>query len=63
MVSIFEPLPFPNPALTRRRYANAAVNLVSDIVTALLPIGVISSLEVPKRQKNLLYLVFCVGLM
>jgi hypothetical protein len=61
MVSIFEPLPFPNPALTRRRYANAAVNLVSDIVTALLPIGVIS--EVPKRQKNLLYLVFCVGLM
>lgn len=45
------------------RYANAAINLVSDIVTALLPIGVIRSLEIPKRQKNLLYLVFCVGLM
>ena len=37
--------------------------MVSDIVTALLPIGVIRSLEIPKRQKNLLYLVFCVGLM
>jgi hypothetical protein len=51
------------PKLTRGRYANAAVNLVSDVVTALLPIGVIRSLEIPKRQKNLLYLVFCVGLM
>lgn len=51
------------PLLTVFRYANAAINLVSDIVTALLPIGVIRSLEIPKRQKNLLYLVFCVGLM
>lgn len=45
------------------RYANSAINMVSDFVTALLPIGVIRSLEIPKRQKQLLYAVFCVGLM
>lgn len=37
--------------------------MASDFVTALLPIGVIRSLEIPKRQKQLLYAVFCVGLM
>jgi len=61
MVSV-ELAPFSAPLLTTERYANAAVNLVSDVVTALLPISVIRSLEIPKRQKNLLYLVFCVGL-
>jgi len=45
------------------RYANSAINFVSDLVTALLPIGVIRSLEIPKRQKNLLYLVFCIGIL
>jgi len=45
-----------------RRYANSAINFVTDLVVTLLPIGVIKSLEVPKRQKNLLYLVFCIGL-
>lgn len=44
-------------------YANAGVNMLSDFVTALLPIGVIRGLEIPKRQKQLLYVVFCVGLM
>jgi hypothetical protein len=44
------------------RYANSAINFVTDLVVTLLPIGVIKSLEVPKRQKNLLYLVFCIGL-
>ena len=47
---------------TSPRYANSAVNFVTDFIVALLPIGVIRSLEVPKRQKNLLYLVFCIGL-
>ena len=45
------------------RYANSAVNFVTDLIVTLLPIGVIRSLEVPKRQKNLLYLVFCIGLL
>jgi hypothetical protein len=49
--------------LTLSRYTNAAINFISDVITALLPIGVIKSLEVPKRQKNLLYLVFCIGLL
>ena len=44
------------------RYANSAINFVTDLIVTLLPIGVIRSLEVPKRQKNLLYLVFCIGL-
>jgi hypothetical protein len=44
------------------RYANSAINFVTDIIITLLPIGVIRSLEIPKRQKNLLYLVFCIGL-
>ena len=43
------------------RYANSAINFVTDFIITLLPIGVIRSLEVPKRQKNLLYLVFLVG--
>jgi hypothetical protein len=44
------------------RYANSAINFVTDLIVTLLPIGVIRSLEVPKRQKDLLYLVFCIGL-
>lgn len=44
------------------RYANSAINFITDLIVTLLPIGVIRSLEVPKRQKNLLYLVFCIGL-
>jgi len=44
------------------RYANSAINFVTDFIITLLPVGVIRSLEVPKRQKNLLYFVFCIGL-
>lgn len=36
---------------------------MTDIATALLPIGVINSLDMPKRQKMLLFAVFGVGLM
>jgi hypothetical protein len=45
------------------RYANSAINFITDLVVTLLPVGVIRSLEIPKGQKNLLYLVFCVGLL
>jgi len=47
----------------KSRYANAAVNIVTDCATALLPIGVISSLDMPKRQKKLLLAVFGIGLL
>lgn len=45
------------------RYANAAINIVTDCMTALLPVGVINSLDMPRRQKNLLLGVFGIGLM
>lgn len=45
------------------RYANAAINIVTDCATALLPMGVIGSLDMPKRQKRLLLGVFGIGLL
>lgn len=48
--------------MNSHRYANSAINFVTDLIITLLPIGVIRSLEIPKRQKNLLYFVFCIGL-
>jgi hypothetical protein len=45
------------------RYANAAINIVTDCATALLPMGVIGSLDMPKRQKKLLLGVFGIGLL
>lgn len=45
------------------RYANAAINIVTDCATALLPMGVINSLDMPKRQKKLLLGVFGIGLL
>jgi hypothetical protein len=45
------------------RYANAAVNILTDCATALLPIGVINTLDMPKRQKKLLLAVFGIGLL
>jgi hypothetical protein len=47
----------------RHRYANAAINILTDCATALLPIGVINSLDMPKRQKKLLLVVFGIGLL
>jgi hypothetical protein len=47
----------------RYRYANAAINILTDCATALLPIGVINSLDMPKRQKKLLLVVFGIGLL
>lgn len=63
MVCIVYPRNRNSTLLTNsHRYANSAINFVTDLIVTLLPIGVIRSLEVPKRQKNLLYLVFCIGL-
>ena len=45
------------------RYANAAINIVTDCATALLPMGVIGSLDMPKRQKKRLLGVFGIGLL
>jgi hypothetical protein len=55
--------PYETLLTSYHRYANSAINFVTDLIITLLPIGVIRSLEVPKRQKNLLYLVFLVGLL
>lgn len=42
-------------------YVMASVNLVTDFVTFSLPLPVIKSLQLPKRQKYLLMGVFCLG--
>jgi hypothetical protein len=47
----------------RHRYANAAINILTDCATALLPMGVINSLDMPTRQKKLLLAVFGIGLL
>lgn len=39
----------------------AAINLVTDFVIFSLPLPVIRSLQLPKRQKVLLMGVFCLG--
>lgn len=42
-------------------YVMASVNLVTDFVTFSLPLPVIKSLQLPKRQKYMLMGVFCLG--
>lgn len=42
-------------------YVMATVNLVTDFVTFSLPLPVIRSLQLPKRQKYMLMGVFCLG--
>lgn len=39
------------------------MNIVTDSATALLPVGVINKLDMPKRQKKLLIAVFAIGLL
>ncbi|KAK3065937.1 hypothetical protein LTR53_017869, partial [Teratosphaeriaceae sp. CCFEE 6253] len=43
-------------------YSNAAINIVSDFATAVLPLPVIHSLNIPQQQKAILTGVFAVGL-
>lgn len=45
------------------RYTNAGINIVTDCAIALLPMKVIQSLQMPRRQRNLLYILFGVGFM
>ncbi|KAK4962683.1 hypothetical protein LTR10_000310 [Elasticomyces elasticus] len=42
-------------------FANAGINIVTDIATGLLPLPVFNSLELPKRQKIALMSVFALG--
>ncbi|KAF2170774.1 hypothetical protein M409DRAFT_51034 [Zasmidium cellare ATCC 36951] len=43
------------------RFSNAAVNIITDVCTAILPLPVLKSLNLPKRQKMVLMVVFGLG--
>ncbi|KAK5110884.1 hypothetical protein LTR85_000694 [Meristemomyces frigidus] len=43
-------------------YTNAAINIATDVAIALLPLPVISSLQIPRRQRIILMGVFAAGL-
>ncbi|USW46702.1 hypothetical protein Slin15195_G000210 [Septoria linicola] len=42
-------------------FANAGLNIATDIATTVLPLPVLNKLELPKRQKRALMLVFALG--
>ncbi|KAK7177528.1 integral membrane protein [Paraphaeosphaeria sporulosa] len=42
-------------------YTNAAINIVTDFIIILLPMPVIKSLHLARRQKMALYIIFAVG--
>ncbi|EMC96856.1 hypothetical protein BAUCODRAFT_41690, partial [Baudoinia panamericana UAMH 10762] len=42
-------------------FANAGMNIVTDVATALLPLPVLKSLELPPRQKHVLLVIFALG--
>lgn len=44
-----------------RRFANSGLNIVTDVATATLPLPVLNNLELPRRQKRALMLVFALG--
>ena len=43
------------------RFANAGVNIVTDICTAVLPLPVLNTMRLPQRQKYILMAVFGLG--
>jgi hypothetical protein len=43
------------------RFTNAALNIVTDIAVAVLPLPVIKTLNLPRAQKLALTFVFCLG--
>jgi len=45
------------------RYSNATVNIITDLATALIPLPVIHSLDITRRQKTILMSVFAVGIL
>ena len=42
-------------------FANASINIVTDIATGILPLPVLKELQLPKRQKIALMIVFALG--
>jgi len=42
-------------------YSNAAFNIITDIIVLVIPISVLRSLQLPRRQKYGLLLVFALG--
>ncbi|CAK3821424.1 Hypothetical predicted protein [Lecanosticta acicola] len=42
-------------------FTNAAVNIVTDLATTLLPLPTLNSLQIPRRQKYILMVVFGMG--
>lgn len=47
--------------LTCFRFSNAAFNIITDICTTILPLPILNTLRIPKKQKYLLMLVFGLG--
>ena len=45
------------------RYTNAAINILTDFATALIPLPILSRLDISKRQKIILKCVFAAGLL
>lgn len=43
------------------RFANAAINILTDIATAILPLPLLCHLNIPKSQKVGLMVVFALG--
>lgn len=44
------------------RYINAAINIITDVSASLLPLPIISTLDISRRQKCILKAVFASGL-
>ncbi|KAK4506774.1 hypothetical protein PRZ48_000507 [Zasmidium cellare] len=42
-------------------FANAGINIATDVITAILPLPVLKQLELPKRQRYALMTVFALG--
>jgi hypothetical protein len=43
-------------------FANAALNIITDVVICLMPVPVLNRLSLPRKQKYALIAVFCLGL-
>jgi hypothetical protein len=43
-------------------FANASINIITDIVICLMPVPVLNRLSLPRKQKYALIAVFCLGL-
>lgn len=42
-------------------FTNAAINIATDFIIILLPMPVIKSLQLARRQKLALYVIFAIG--